>query len=84
MDEAHRQAMQTMTLMYLSSPRCKVSHHPEELVAGEKGEEQQNSRFMEISEKLKRNNFLKKKEIAQVRNTFKEERFKKIKITKAK
>ena len=80
MDEAHRQAMQTMTLMYLSSPRCRASHRPEEGAA--KGGEDA-SKYAEYFERLKRNNFIKKKDLAGVRDAFKEERIKRIKVTKA-
>ena len=80
MDEAHRQAMQTMSLMYLSSPRCRASHRPEEGAA--KGGDDA-SKYAEYYERLKRNHFIKKKDLAAVREGFKEERIKRIKVTKA-
>ena len=85
MDEAHRQAIHSMTLMYLSSPRCKASHHPEESTIHSKNsgsQKDENAVYAEIYEKLKCNNFLKKKEVAQIREAFVEERNKKIKYTR--
>ena len=62
-DEAHRQTLQTMTLMYLSSPRCKYSHRREEMVH-QKGSDQDQRRYILYYEKLIRNNYLKKKELS--------------------
>ena len=69
-----------MALMYLSSPRCRASHRPEEGAA--KGGEDQ-SKYAEYYERLKRNHYIKKKDLAGVREAFKEERIKRIKVTKA-
>ena len=89
MDEAHRQTMQTMTLMYLSSPRCIVSHKPDEAVknaqnpgkGGNKSQEDYQI-YRDRYEKLKRNNFISNKELAQIRETFKEDRAKRINKTR--
>lgn len=72
--------MQTMALMYLSSPRCRASHRPEEGAA--KGKEDA-YKYQEYYERLKRNHYMKKKDLSAVREAFKEERIKRIKVTKA-
>jgi len=68
--------------MYLSSPRSKYSHRPEELIVAHKGIEGETGRFSDFYEKLKRSPYLKKKELAAVRESFREERIKHIRMTK--
>lgn len=62
-DEAHRQALQTMTLMFLSSPRCKYSHRREEIIH-QKSSDTDSKRYILYYKKLIRNNFIKKKELS--------------------
>ena len=56
MEEAHRQAMQTMVVMYLSSPHCRYSHRREELVIAHKGRNTDNRHYFAYYDKLMRNN----------------------------
>lgn len=76
MEEAHRQALQSMTLMLISSPRCNKSNHRDEksTVSSQITQPVEEKRHSQLYEKLKVNHNLKKRELAVVRASFKEQR----------
>lgn len=80
-EEAHRQTMQTMILMYLSTFRSRSSVNPDELIKEmRKNPDSQTINLAEAYLKLQRNYMLDKKQLAVVREQFKEEQTKRAKI----
>ena len=77
MEEAHRQGLQIMLLMYMSSFRSRSSSSPDDVLGGYR-----RSTLQEIFEKFKQKNnyFMDKARLSQVRQQFKDEQTKRSKL----
>lgn len=82
-EEAHRQTMQTMILMYLCTFRTRSTSNPDELIKSmRKDHDTHTLNLAESYLKLQRNYLLDKKQLTAIRNQFKEEQTKRAKIAK--
>ena len=87
MEEAHRRAVHMMALMFISTPRSKSSHRPDEESAmtktSDKVELAEREEMLSLYyEKFKTNHMLKKREAASVRESFRDMRMQRLRSKK--